>query len=376
MTEYKKLCALVAQLREESTRMAQACEGGEENDALALHLLSESIQTLISNARPRLLKILRKAQETNPDRQIYNETMCGAIKGLFEDFCEGVSALFGQPMRDALISEDNINYEECPSLSWAANMYDQYMLNLARTEAWKKRLATSIADLVLFEEETRAVYSAEEKQARGTLLQAKKAEKADAIRLLEERETAKWEVELRRRGDEHKRLLGAANLSGGQSAEKALLDVPVSFRKLFAANMLQLARALRTSPEDPNIRHIRCNNVRVMTEYGHISLCSECLTCKAFQSCAEVLWYMMGYRVEYSSSPALSLRAVIERSQPITLPCGNNASEHAITLIGFEDYSERLFSLHEPDPTQEPNEWMTWYTTVEALAHCLEMYTG
>ncbi|EAN97381.1 hypothetical protein, conserved [Trypanosoma cruzi] len=372
MTEYKKLCAILAQLREEVTSLSCAFEGGEGQDTVALHSLSTSIQKLVTNAQPRLLKILRKATETDPNRQIYNEAMCAAIKQLFDDFCELLSCLFGVPMEEMVLSEGKINFEDSPSISWTEDVHNNYLLHLAQTEAWKKRIATNIADLVLFEEETRTVYFAEERKARETLLQIKRNEKTNILHMLKEREAAKWEAEVRRRNDEHKGLMNASSFYGVQNIATVLLRIPEPFRKLLAGNMAQLVRALRTTPEDPNIRRIRCNNRRVMMDYSHVVFCGECETCRILVAAAEILWYIMGYRVEYSTAPTSSLRTVIENNPPILLPCGRYASEHAIAVIGFEEYSERFFTLHEPDPMQDSDEWMVWYATLEALLARLE----
>lgn len=372
MTEYKKLCAMVEKLREESALIRAAFESGDEENPNAVHALSTSIQSLITNAQPRLLKILRKALETDPNRQIYNEKMCAAIQLLFDEFCDVVGVLFEGLMSETLLSEATLNFEECPSLLWAEKVYDCHLLRVAHTEAWKKRLATNIADLVVFEEETRAVYAAEEKQARDVYLRTMRSEKATIQELLNAREAAKWEAEVRRRGDEHQRLATASSSHTAADVCRVLSCVPEAFRGCLAMNMLRLVKALRTTPEDPNIRRIRCNNMRVMTEYGHVALCSGCQTCRIIHSSAEVLWYMMGYKLEYSTSPVCSLRALIDSSAPILLPCGSPASAHTVTPIGYEDYSERFFTLCEPDPAQRPEEWTRWYATLGAMAGSLE----
>ncbi|RNE99960.1 putative membrane associated protein [Trypanosoma rangeli] len=374
MTEYKKLCALVAQLREDVTLLTCNFAGGDERDIDALHSLSMSIQTLVANAQPRMLKILCKAIETDPNRQIYNEAMCTAIKQLFEDFCEVVGCLFEGPMKEMLLSENKLDFEECPSISWVENVYSHHLLRRAQTESWQKRFVTNIADLVLCESETRAVYGAEQKQARETLLQAKRIDKASVQQILKDKEAAKWEAEVRRRNDEHKRLMEASKFCGAEGIEAMLLRIPEPFRKVLARNMLQLAQALRTTPEDPNIRRIRCNNMRVMMEYSHAAFCSGCQTCQKFVASAEVLWYVMGYQVDYSTAPTSSLCAIINSNSPILLPCGSYASEHAIAAIGFEDYSERFFTLCEPDPMQQSSEWMAWYATLEAVLGRLEVF--
>ncbi|KAH9593093.1 hypothetical protein LSM04_000927 [Trypanosoma melophagium] len=375
MTEYKRLLLLVTQLREEITQLIQAFKSDDDKDALTLHEWSTSIQTLITNGRPRLVKILYKALETDPDRQIYNEKMCEAIQKLFDEFLECVDTLFEASMKDEILSlASKLNFEESPSLLWAQEKYDQYMLQMAQTEEWKKRLAINIADLVIFEGQTRAVISAEEKQERVGLLDAKNTDKTKILKLLKDREEAKWKAELERRAEEHKRLVEAVSLYRDQNIDKILLGVPESLRKLLGSHILELLRALRTTPEDNNIRRIRCNNVRVMRDYGHISFCSECRSCSDFLFSAEILWYMMGYQVEYSSSPTQSLLSVIESNPPIQLPCGRNASEHVFTEIGFEEYSERFFILHEPNPIENANEWMTWYATLETMTRNFETY--
>ncbi|EAN79285.1 hypothetical protein, conserved [Trypanosoma brucei brucei TREU927] len=372
MTEYKKLCALVDQLKQETAVLIDAFKDDDRGDVVALHSQAVSVQTLITNCRPRVVKILHKGREKDPDKQIYNERMCVAIEQLFEDFCTVVGSLFDTSASGLILSEENLNYEECPPLAWVEDLYDEHVLRLAQTEAWQKRLAGNVVDLVRMEVESRDVCAAEEKRARAALMMERKSEKNAVQQMLDEREAAKWFAEIQRREAEHEGLLLKSKLYDISAAPSVLKDVSPPFRGPLALNVLQLVRALRTTPEDSNIRRIRCNNLRVMTEYGHVALCSECHTCWTIVTSTEVLWYMLGYTVEYSSLPTVHIPTLIESNPSLRLPCGGLASEHVFFPVGFEDYSERLFVLHEPNPTEEPNEWMDWYTRMGAIVHSLE----
>ncbi|CCD15468.1 unnamed protein product [Trypanosoma congolense IL3000] len=168
-------------------------------------------------------------------------------------------------------------------------------------------------------------------------------------------------------------LVSALGLFGASPVSAALASVLPPFRESLASNLLQLVRALRATPEDDNIRRVRCGNLRVMAEYGHAGFCSACPTCQSVVSAAEVLWYMLGYRVEYTSVPAANLPAVVQGNPDLCLPCKRLALNHTFVPVGFEDYSERLFTLREPDPSEAPGEWMGWYSRLEDIMHGLEM---
>ncbi|KAH8617896.1 hypothetical protein ERJ75_000332500 [Trypanosoma vivax] len=372
MTEYKKLCSLLLQLREETSALVVACDDGGVEDAAKLHQRAVLIKSLIVDGRCRVVKLLRKAQEKDPNRQIYNERMCLLIEQLFEEFCDVVAVLFGDRAKGLILSEEGLPFEESLPLSWAEDCYDRHLILLAQSEAWRKRLANDLTELSSMEEEARALHVALEKQDYSLLLRQKRETEAQIQQLLDERRQAKWEAEKERREKEHEGLLSSSISSDAALAFTLLESVPEPFRRKLASHLLCLVRALRSTPEDFNIRHIRCSNLRVLTEYSHLSFCSECKTCGTLVSAVEVLLYVLGYRLHYSSLPVPPLISIMEANPAVRLPCGRLLSEHRVALIGFEDYSERLFVLNEPNPAEKPTEWMEWYARTEALMHRLE----
>lgn len=52
-------------------------------------------------------------------------------------------------------------------------------------------------------------------------------------------------------------------------------------------------------------------------------------------------------------------------------PCGRLASAHEYKPQGFEPYGERIYHLMEPNPEEEPDAWMTWFTILDELQSSL-----
>lgn len=52
-------------------------------------------------------------------------------------------------------------------------------------------------------------------------------------------------------------------------------------------------------------------------------------------------------------------------------PCGRLASAHEYKPQGFESYGERIYHLMEPNPEEEPDGWMTWFSILDELQSSL-----
>lgn len=104
MTEFKKLTAAVAELHDLSASLETACQqsaGNQEgNSSLleAVHGMKVSLFLSLHALYPRIVKILLKARETDPNRQIYNEKMCERIEQLYTSFCDGPLRLWHLPV--------------------------------------------------------------------------------------------------------------------------------------------------------------------------------------------------------------------------------------------------------------------------------------
>lgn len=423
MTEYKKLVALSELLRDDVTKLCALVAGSPQDAASAeedsgcaalsstcgeteeLFAVSSRIQAALPDGCLRMRKMVQKARETDPNRQIYNEAMCGKIEKVFEFFCESLEMLapsfFDNPnaseettKADEQRSADrfsailDVNFdagevvEHSPVLQTVEAWHNRYILNRAKEEAWHSRVAEGLSDAVAFEAQTRSLVVAEEKFARSSLMESKRADKMRIISLLESRAAAKWKAELQRREAE----LCLFRDRGGQIDDIACASEFVKgvvpnekMRRDLAKRTGELIAALLRTPEDLNIRRLRNNNEHFVCDYGHPCLVAitgddgtPC-ACAAILHAAEALWCRIGYVIRYTKTPNRSIESLRleQRAEKLILPCGFPLSAHAYRPLGFEDYSERFFELMEPNAMANPDEWMQWYGMMQEIQSAL-----
>ncbi|KPI89510.1 hypothetical protein ABL78_1386 [Leptomonas seymouri] len=423
MTEYKKLVALtdlftadVASLcdavalinssdKAERQIVDTVAASGTDVDPEQLFLVSSRISQSITDGCPRIRKMVLKAREVDPNRQIYNETMCGKIEELFKSFCSGlqqlapafspeVAELQSSPPENeevnanpfAVLLDNHFNVdtvlEQSPALQKAEDLHNQYILKRAKEEAWQSRVAQKLADVVTFERQSRFFIAAEEKLERVAFVEEKRGDRLRIICLLEERETAKWNDELQRRDTEQK-LLHERTKSINDVAIipslliRALPDTVV--RRNLVGHIQKLIKALLRTPEDLNIRRLRNNNEHLMCDYGNPCLSvinstdeRQC-SCASVVNAAEMLWCRMGYSIRYTNVPNRCVESMRleKRAEELILPCGLPLSVHTYSPLGFEDYSERFFELMEPNAMETPDDWMAWYNMMQGMDHVL-----
>ncbi|TPP55507.1 hypothetical protein CGC20_10505 [Leishmania donovani] len=421
MTEFKKLTTLADTLAQDVSTLKACCAddgdcdcngsaaSGVDSrlfacDAEHLHILSTRIREAVADGIPRLRKIVLKARETDPDRQIYNEAMCAKIEALFLVFCEALRLLAPdyfdtlterdvslpenakeRNVLDGLLDADfdpNVLLEESASLQAADNVHNHYILHRAKAEAWQSRVAQGLAEAVAFESQNRAFILAEEKVSRVAVLEAKRADKVCVTKIMEMRAELKWQTELQRRDAEQSLLKTAAAAISDIDAIPFFLASSISdeaLRVTTAGHALQLIKALLSTPENMNIRRLRNNNEHLLCDYGHpcLSACDpetgERCVCHTVVSTAEVLWRRIGYTIRYTKVPNRSLDVLRSeaKARSLRLPCGRSLSVHNYEPMGFEDYSERLFELAEPDAMLRADEWMEWYAMMQRMESTL-----
>lgn len=425
MTEYKKLVALTDLLSNDVTTLCNtfattarsaddgaealgiATQSGMNADAEQLHSISCRIRHSLADGCPRIRKLVQKARETDPNRQIYNEAMCAKIEGLFKSFCDALSRLApaftcqdtASPSAFSVDDEEtestnpftavlNADFdaetivEQSPPLHAEEDIYNQYILKRAMEEAWQSRVAQGLSDVVTFEAQNRSLVAAEEKLARAARAEEKRCDKMRIIRLLEEREEAKWNAELQRRDTEQRLLLQRAKIFDDIATIPSELQTTLpdaTVRRSLAGRVQRLIKALLRAPEDVNIRRLRNNNEHLICDYGHPCLLATdpsgegfCM-CTSIVSAAEALWSRMGYSIRYTSTPNRSVESVRleKRAEEMTLPCGLSLAAHMYKPLGFEDYSERFFELMEPNAMEKPDEWMVWYNMIQEMEQAL-----
>lgn len=420
MTEFKKLNTLVFGLRTDIDALFSSRVEGTINDLRGggnsfscqpdvplvnpeeLFQLSCQVREHLLDGCSRIRKIVSKAREADPNRQIYNEAMCKRIEELLTDFCTVLLLLQqteGNPSepRDSEQSEDEPNFrdafmmndfsehqflEEAPILIAIDDAHDRYILRRAQEEEWNSRVAQGVSDVLCFEAQNRSLLGAEEKCTRSLLVEAKRVDKNCVISLLEERAEARWKEELHRRSMEDSKL--RSNLEHIQILENipTFIGQHISdstARSVFAGYMRSLVSALLRTPEDVNIRRLRNNNQYLIHDYGHPCLtrssCDSCQNCQCsgVVHAAETLWYRMGYSIQYTRAKVSTVEELLLNGSipDLALPCGFLLSSHTYVPLGFEEYSERYFELKEPDAMEHASEWMDWFSMMQRMEQTL-----
>lgn len=431
MTEFKKLVSLVDKLGQDVEMLYTGRDAiltgiHSNNEEVrepqqdqspwqsvdALFNVSREVKTAIMSATPRMQKIVAKARETDPNRQIYNEAMCGKIEVLLRSYIAVVIRLLYETNEEtagrdksnrgneegeeeeetredaiekAILEGVNLPLEDSAVLVDIESRHDVSLLQRAAAEAWAERVAGDLAQAVAFEKENRLVLEAEEKQERAHLAEWKRKSKKEALRVLQLLEEKKWSAEALRRSKESLWLMEASQAVSVE-AVSAFISTHIAdtrVRKAFINRTKSLCMALLTTPEDINIRRLRCNNQHLIEDYGHccVAACpcaagghDDISCCRAVSDVAEVMWYLLGYRVLYTGTRTWGVPALLRSGTLVdsSMPCGGLMSDHKFSLVGFEDYSERLFELREPDPADQPDLWMLWFDRVGLLSCYLE----
>ncbi|XP_050340654.1 uncharacterized protein LOC126767091 [Bactrocera neohumeralis] len=244
MTEYKKLVSLVDTLKENvEVLYAQHDASNDANEEAgspstdALFSVASAVGAAVGNGAPRIAKIVARARETDPNRQIYSEMMCGKIEDLFDSFVAAVyRLLYESPLerraqtnvkddenqgdeladereeavRAAVLEGRSLLLEDSAVLADIERKHDAELLRRAAAEAWAGRVAEDLSQLILFEHQSRQVLEAEEKQNRTSLVEKKQRDKGMVLGILQLLADAKLGVEMTRRAKEKAWLAEAA----------------------------------------------------------------------------------------------------------------------------------------------------------------------
>lgn len=121
MTEFKKLTAIIEKLHVDraqllngiallpSTTTATDDDQDSPHGMMTLEEVHEKITHIYSTIHDifgRVCKIVLKARETDPNRQIYNELMCKKIDGLYSAYCDAILLMW-----DCCLKEEDTSTE-------------------------------------------------------------------------------------------------------------------------------------------------------------------------------------------------------------------------------------------------------------------------
>ena len=420
MTEFKKVTLLVDELSSASDslirddRQAREIDPSADADDLVRRRYRTGLHVstaLVDGLDGRIAKLLAKALETDPNKQVYNERMCEQIVSLHRRYVAEVNRLLlaveGEtgdcsqpqpllphpPVDEASAAQQQEQHPEglpalvagCRVVVAAMHDHDDLIVRTAATDAWKLALLNTCDALGVREGELRTMCRVDERHEWAAHLesfgQGRRAIR-EKERLLEE---ARWSAELERRRQEAacvKRLVDN-NDDAARSIEALLDGSHDDLRK----RIMRLFQELLVNPENEGVRTMRCCNEQFVAAFGHEALCStsstdgqegpSCCSCRSHHDAAMHALYAVGYVPVYSRGQARSV-LMLQSLQPpnLALPCGAPLKCHIYSQVGYEVYGERALLLTEPDPMERPDAWCDWRERVELFAGKLESGTS
>jgi hypothetical protein len=347
MTEFKKVSAAVDEICTAIVDLLRQHTG----DIVDVHGKIEFLSLLFADVQPRLRKLLSKAREIDPNRQIYNESMCARIEELCRRFVDAATLLGVPGSTEWLVGTPELRIGEAPTIAAVEREWEEHLLAQAQTDAWKQSIVRNAQELVFRETEERALASVRQRKAREEVEAAFVEERRQIRSALHRREEEKWARELARRQEER-----------SEPREASLLHDD-AVRTSVLHRLIDLLLEVSCNPDNQNVRQIRCSNELWMSHFGH-----PCASLPTGCCCAEVSRYVesellsVGYAVRYTGTPvALPFKA----KSDFRMPCGGLGGKHEYTPMGFEDYGERCLVLEEPEATLNPDGWCEWKSRLD-----------
>ncbi|CUG89447.1 Hypothetical protein, putative [Bodo saltans] len=372
MTEFKKVQQLLEIVREHVLNIRAKLTAEEQAYAVyhdARHVLVASCSDLLKRDR----KLYLKAVEADPNRQIYNETMCGKIM----DLHKSVTTFFGEELQvnEELCERIAESAEESNALFSSAcvlaeelqERYEHAVVTEASSSAWAAAVANNVATIVDMQQVARVVLEVEEKNAARQMFLVDAVGSRAAARAAEDaRAAARWNAEMQRREHETSQPLPSTVAEVIRSYE-ALVDRTQLSR--LCKRLAALLREVHANPERQEIRTLRYVPLTI-EHFGHPGVVHyEGCACRVLNTAAETVLRMAGYCARYNTKPSYNV-VVMElfaapSSTSFPMPCGRSSAEHRYHAVGFEMYGERTLVLAEPDPQIEMDAWCSWHEAFE-----------
>lgn len=346
MTEYKKCVAAVDEVSA-ATKHLNDHARVDQDVAAAQSILEKFDDDIVPNLRIRIGKLLTKAREKDPDKQIYNEAMCAKIEELAADAnraCDDFDAA--------------VPYAHAAVHSMLRSRVHQKVLESA--------LAHSSAEISRAEADARSLnkyeYGAWVRET--TVIMSRAYDEAYARK--KAREEREWQCEIERRRLEMDRFEGVKQeaAQSGQSlgaftAQRFVEDCHqrgIDLR-LLLRRVVGLLDELARDPSAPNVCKLRVNNSTFAEHFGHPCAMPLSADDERFEESArgardtydvtETVLGLVGYRPHYE------LAGGFVRTPP--------AGRWRFGFMPWERYSERFLLLKEPDPAVDTDEWMAWH---------------
>jgi hypothetical protein len=351
MTEYKKCIADVAAVRAATAVLADRAKVDADIEKSKELLDNMSLQ-LIPSLRTRVGKLLAKAREKDPNRQIYNETMCARIEELAADADQAFEA-----------------FE--PETYYVEEGYRAWLIAKMASEGYKAALVSSTSDLAAREKDSRDLTRYSESDAWKELQKIRAVDYDEAYQRFRAREAAEQAVEDARRAEERQALRRWRSEAFAMGVEATVNDevasVPPEIRTSWLRHVGSLLDAVASDPSQVGIRKLRNLHPAVLKDFGHPF--AESVTdghtrdaerARAAYTATERLLSLVGYEPSYSTT--------------LLGPVGTGGGGWAVpATVPWSKYGERLLQLQEPIADQQPDEWLAWHARLQDLITAITM---
>ena len=340
-------------------------------------------------------RLLLRAREKDPEKQMYNEDMCSKI----EQLCVDVNLAL-ESVSDDLKAR-------------VAAAHALFLKQQAASVEYRAALLTSIESVVRRESDERYLFCYTEVEEWDGLLQQSN-QSFSSIRSREIlRHENRWKSEQRRRDAERLALVSWQKTGADQIAEAVdacltaaadaamLCDSVTSTRD---AKTLELSRAIDSlltavlrAPDDDNIRRLRLGNTNFRRVFGHPAARAEPLPSSAaggwrspaVEGCPHgdgdsVVAYTVGELDPLSLARNPGLHPAARKFFAVSAILGLAGYEHAyvrpprttsdlpdlrwfVGRGGWEDFGERFLVVVEPVADENPADWMEWHAHLKVV---------
>ena len=423
MTEFKKLTAAVdADLVPSIPKLF----GGEVTDVRARHAILEGLMSSLPALQERFTKMMSRARESDPERQVFNEKTCVAMEALYSRFCAFLEDLYEwgdrreQPPLEATplpggdgsssdgeavepgntpssaptwtsstslqawLDSDDVPSEAKDVRLWELGsrmqeltvLYARDVVERAGRDAIQREVAATLSGTVDQEQDDRLLVASTEVGERKALADAYTASRRAARETQNTREAAMWAVEVARREQESALMAERGTDEGfGKTLRHLAAMKPSRVGRAVLKAVLELIDEVVFRPENPHVRTIRNASRNFISTFGHPCVQPGCDI--YFQ--VEVMLAGCGYAIRYSKKGTLRSKEVMGMCAPFTpspsllVPVGwwgdaeeDDRQQPTYTPLGFEEYGERLLELHEPNAMEDPDAWCVWHEAMLA----------
>ena len=365
MTEFKKLTAALDTELEPLLSKLFPQPGDSEAPVYEIQHQHAALSTLLTALPPlqeRFNKMMSRARETNPERQVFNEKTCKSMEELYSRFCRILGVLYEWEVRskaeqatgegsasdsgEASSSEESegdgddegatpiptwssvdslqqwLDSDDVPDAmkaveSWELGplmeqvelQYAKHVVEQAAQEAWGNEVAATLVGTLDHEQGSRLVITSTEHADRKVLHDAYMASRKGARDAQEAREAAIWAAEVARREAEAASLEERSGTHDGfeVAANRIKALNPPRTGIVILKAILELLNEIIFRPENPNVRTIRNASKNFISTFGHPCVAPG----QDIFYAVETMLGSCGFQIRYSKKGTLRSKEVM-----------------------------------------------------------------